>query len=86
MGLGITARRSTRPAGRVHRRIDDDGARKPIAVKRARQDGDEAAEAVGDDNGRLAHFEHTGVFADGQLLVDKRLHRVIRAPVRITHA
>ena len=82
-----TIRRAALAVGRIDRRVDDHRARQPLAIERAGQDGDEAAEAVADDDRRLGRHEHAGILADRDLLVREQLHRIaVRPPVAVAHA
>ncbi len=72
--------------GWIDGRIDDDHAREPVAVFRAGQDGDKAAERVRDDDRLFVAIKQPGVLADSQLFDCEGFQRVRLAPVAVAHA
>src|SRR3546814_7464539 len=66
--------------GRIDRTIDDDGARKPLAMDRACENGDEAAKRVTDNDRRLFVLEEARILAHRHLLFGENLDRIFFAP------
>jgi hypothetical protein len=71
---------------RIDRRVDDHGARKPIAMARACEDRRKASKRVGHKHWWLGIVEHAGICGDSHLFLDEEVHRIAAAVAGVAHS